>query len=155
MTSMPERKSHDQEAGLSRRTVLRSTLVVAGAGRDRARDGLGRRGWPRAIGTSRIAQSLRDEEIDQPLGLSVPGPDALEDCLKLAKDAGFDGIELNYDLENDLSPKAGPAEFRAIRKTRRGDRHRHQRPLFVSLLAVLADRQRSGATGAGWSWPGS
>ena len=32
MTSMPERTSHDQEAGLSRRTVLRSTLVVAGAG---------------------------------------------------------------------------------------------------------------------------
>jgi hypothetical protein len=32
MTSMPERKSHDQEAGLSRRTVLLSMLVVAGAG---------------------------------------------------------------------------------------------------------------------------
>ena len=41
---------------------------------------------------------------------------SLRECLKLAKDAGFDGIELNYDLENDLSPKAGPAELRAIRK---------------------------------------
>ena len=41
---------------------------------------------------------------------------SLRDCLKLAKDAGFDGIELNYDLENDISPKAGPAELRAIRK---------------------------------------
>ncbi len=40
----------------------------------------------------------------------------LEECLRLAKDAGFDGIELNYDLENDLSPKAGPAELKAIRK---------------------------------------
>ena len=49
---------------------------------------------------------------------AFPYPDrmSLRDCLKLAKDAGFDGIELNYDLENDLSPKAGPAEFRAIRK---------------------------------------
>lgn len=40
----------------------------------------------------------------------------LEECLRLAKAAGFDGIELNYDLENDLSPKAGTTEFQAIRK---------------------------------------
>src|SRR5438105_9128391 len=30
----------------------------------------------------------------------------LQECLQLAKSAGFDGIELNYDLDNDLSPKA-------------------------------------------------
>jgi len=40
----------------------------------------------------------------------------LERCLQLARDAGFDGIELNYDLESDLSPKAGTAEFQAIRR---------------------------------------
>ena len=39
----------------------------------------------------------------------------LERCLRLAKDAGFDGIELNYDLDNDLSPKSGPKEYAAIR----------------------------------------
>lgn len=39
----------------------------------------------------------------------------LETCLRLAKDAGFDAVELNYDLENDLSPKAGPKELAAIR----------------------------------------
>ena len=38
------------------------------------------------------------------------------DKLKMAKDAGFDGIELNYDLENDLSPKSGTKEYTAIRK---------------------------------------
>lgn len=42
---------------------------------------------------------------------------SLEQCLQLAKDAGFDGIELNYDLESDLSPKAGPKELAAIRQT--------------------------------------
>jgi hexulose-6-phosphate isomerase len=42
---------------------------------------------------------------------------SLEQCLRLAKDAGFDGIELNYDLESDLSPKSGPKEFAAIRRT--------------------------------------
>lgn len=41
---------------------------------------------------------------------------SLEQCLKLAKDAGFDGIELNYDLDNDLSPKSGAKEYAAIRK---------------------------------------
>lgn len=40
----------------------------------------------------------------------------LEECLRLAKDAGFDGIELNYDLENDLSPKASSKDFAAIRQ---------------------------------------
>ena len=40
----------------------------------------------------------------------------LSQCLQLAKDAGFDGIELNYDLENDLCPKAGTSELQAIRK---------------------------------------
>src|SRR5262245_63333859 len=48
---------------------------------------------------------------------AFPYPDKmnLEQCLKLAKDAGFDGIELNYDLDNDLSPKSGTKEYEAIR----------------------------------------
>ncbi len=41
---------------------------------------------------------------------------SLRECLQLAKDAGFDGIELNYDLENDLSPERGTADYVAIRK---------------------------------------
>jgi L-ribulose-5-phosphate 3-epimerase len=50
---------------------------------------------------------------------AFPFPDkmSLEQCLQLAKDAGFDGIELNYDLDSELSPKSGPKEFAAIRKT--------------------------------------
>ena len=49
---------------------------------------------------------------------AFPYPDrmSLRECLQLAKDAGFDGIELNYDLESDLSPKSGTKEFKAIRK---------------------------------------
>src|SRR5262245_45209634 len=35
----------------------------------------------------------------------------LRECLQLAKDAGFDGIELNYDLENDLSPRSNAARY--------------------------------------------
>ena len=49
---------------------------------------------------------------------AFPYPDrmSLQQCLQLAKDAGFDGIELNYDLESDLSPKSGTKDFRAIRR---------------------------------------
>ena len=49
---------------------------------------------------------------------AFPYPDkmSLRQCLQLAKEAGFDGIELNYDLESDLSPKSGTKEFQAIRK---------------------------------------
>lgn len=49
---------------------------------------------------------------------AFPYPDkmSLRQCLQLAKDAGFDGIELNYDLESDLSPKSGTKEFTAIRQ---------------------------------------
>lgn len=39
----------------------------------------------------------------------------LRQCLELAKDAGFDGIELNYDLDSELSPKSGTKEFIQIR----------------------------------------
>ncbi len=45
-----------------------------------------------------------------------PAKMTLRQCLQLAKDAGFDGIELNYDLDSDLSPKSGSKEFTAIRK---------------------------------------
>lgn len=49
---------------------------------------------------------------------AFPYPDkmSLKQCLQLAKDAGFDGIELNYDLESDLSPKSGTKEFTDIRR---------------------------------------
>ena len=50
---------------------------------------------------------------------AFPYPDkmSLRQCLELAKDAGFDGIELNYDLDSELSPKSGTKEFVKIRKT--------------------------------------
>lgn len=49
---------------------------------------------------------------------AFPYPDrmSLKECLHLAKAAGFDAIELNYDLDNDLSPKAGAREYAAIRR---------------------------------------
>jgi hexulose-6-phosphate isomerase len=49
---------------------------------------------------------------------AFPYPDkmSLRQCLQLAKDTGFDGIELNYDLDSEPSPKSGTKEFVQIRK---------------------------------------
>ncbi len=49
---------------------------------------------------------------------AFPYPDRmnLRECLQLAKDAGFDAVELNYDLENDLSPKSDTGQYHAIRR---------------------------------------
>ncbi len=40
---------------------------------------------------------------------------SLRQCMELAKKAGFDGIELNYDLDSELSPNSGTKEFEEIR----------------------------------------
>lgn len=49
---------------------------------------------------------------------AFPYPDkmTLKQCMTLAKDAGFDGIELNYDLLSELSPKSNRRDFQEIRK---------------------------------------
>lgn len=49
---------------------------------------------------------------------AFPYPDrmSLEQCLRLAKDAGFDAVELNYDLDNDLSPRHGSDDYARIRR---------------------------------------
>lgn len=62
--------------------------------------------------------SPRRFEMKKSINLwAFPYPDRmnLKECLQLAKDAGFDGIELNYDLDNDLSPKATAKEIAGIR----------------------------------------
>ena len=65
------------------------------------------------------AKSKRKYNMKKSINLwAFPYPDkmTLKQCLQLAKDAGFDGIELNYDLDSELSPKSGTAEFQQIRK---------------------------------------
>jgi L-ribulose-5-phosphate 3-epimerase len=100
---------------MSRRTAIKSTLAAASAV---------------ALAPSAVAQApqarpdsrrVSPKRYDMKKSINLwafPYPDrmTLRECLQLARDAGFDGIELNYDLENDLSPKAGTQEFEAIRK---------------------------------------
>jgi hexulose-6-phosphate isomerase len=69
--------------------------------------------------TAPTARAPKRYEMKKSINLwAFPYPEkmTLQQCLQLAKDAGFAGIELNYDLDNDLSPKSGTSEFAAIRK---------------------------------------
>jgi hexulose-6-phosphate isomerase len=66
-----------------------------------------------------LASSPVRYEMKKSINLwAFPYPDRmnLRQCLQLAKAAGFDGIELNYDLENDLSPQASARDLSGIRR---------------------------------------
>jgi L-ribulose-5-phosphate 3-epimerase len=110
---MPTDPTFPEHHALTRRAALgtalaagAATAAVAGAGEKPKPD-------PRKASPKRY-------DMKKSINLwAFPYPQrmTLRECLRLAKDAGFDGIELNYDLDNDLSPRAGPKELRAIRKT--------------------------------------
>jgi L-ribulose-5-phosphate 3-epimerase len=107
MSTGPEQPEPDQ---ITRRTALLTAAGGVGlvpAGRAAAADEPDpRRG------------SAKRYDMKKSINLwAFPYPDrmTLRECLQLARDAGFDGIELNYDLENDLSPKATAKDLRAIR----------------------------------------
>ncbi len=74
-----------------------------------------------AIGNKTAAQpATTPAKYDMKKSINLwafPYPDkmSLRECLQLAKDAGFDGIELNYDLESDLSPGKNTRDFESIR----------------------------------------
>jgi hexulose-6-phosphate isomerase len=100
---------------VSRRGLLQSSLAVAGGA------AIGPFGTPRT--EVRDADPRRASPKSYAMKKSInlwafPYPDRmnLRECLQLAKDAGFDGIELNYDLDNDLSPKSGTKQYEAVRR---------------------------------------
>jgi hexulose-6-phosphate isomerase len=101
---------------VTRRSALCSGLAAAGGAA--ALIASGSAAAPPAKPDSRRA-SLKRYDMKKSINLwafPYPGQMTLKECLQLAKDAGFDGIELNYDLDNDLSPKSGAKEYHAIRK---------------------------------------
>jgi hexulose-6-phosphate isomerase len=101
---------------MTRRSAMRSSLAAAGAIPALAGGSAAQAGAEPRPDARR--GSLKRYAMKKSINLwAFPYPDRmnLRECLQLAKDAGFDGIELNYDLENDLSPRAGTREFRAIR----------------------------------------
>ncbi len=65
----------------------------------------------------------------------------LTQCFELAAAAGFDGVEVNYNPDGDISPDASEADLRKIGKTGQRTRAADQRRLFVFVLALFAHKQ--------------
>src|SRR5438093_12870693 len=108
--------SAQSTARFSRRDALKSTLAAGAAA-------LVGGGAAAAAEAPARPDPRRTSPKRYPMKKSInlwafPYPDRmnLRECLQLAKDAGFDGIELNYDLDNDLSPKSGTSEYKEVRK---------------------------------------
>jgi hexulose-6-phosphate isomerase len=63
--------------------------------------------------------SVRRYEMKKSINLwAFPYPDkwSLKECLELAKDAGFDGVELNFALEGEFSAESPAEEIVEIRR---------------------------------------
>jgi L-ribulose-5-phosphate 3-epimerase len=103
------------ESPISRRDALKTTFAAATAA------ALSGARVQSADASKPDERRLSTKRYDMKKSINLwafPYPEkmSLRECLQLAKNAGFDGIELNYDLDNDLSPKAGTREYQAIRK---------------------------------------
>lgn len=97
---------------VSRRDAIKSAVALAGAA------ALGGQATSAAEAPDARRASPKRYDMKKSINLwAFPYPErmTLKECLQLAKDAGFDGIELNYDLDNDLSPKSGARECKDIR----------------------------------------
>jgi L-ribulose-5-phosphate 3-epimerase len=106
---------------MNRRSAMRSTLAAAGvaAGANSGHSAEANGARPADAPDTRKS-SPKSYALKKSINLwAFPYPQrmTLDECLRLAKDAGFDGIELNYDLDNDLSPKSSAEHYRAIRKS--------------------------------------
>jgi hexulose-6-phosphate isomerase len=114
----PEEKSADSFR-INRRSVLQSTLAAAGAGALTSVSPAHEVFRAGALAADPLKASPKTYHMKKSINLwAFPYPQrmSLRACLQLAKDAGFDGIELNYDLDNDLSPRSSSDHYRAIRK---------------------------------------
>jgi hexulose-6-phosphate isomerase len=115
---MPHPRAEDEAGLISRRRALRSTLAAAG-GTALAAAAEAAPASEKAAAASPLQRSPRSYAMKKSINLwafPYPARMSLRECLQLARDAGFDGIELNYDLENDLSPRATSADLAAVRK---------------------------------------
>jgi L-ribulose-5-phosphate 3-epimerase len=71
---------------------------------------------------ARVTPRKRYDKLKKSINLwAFPYPDrmSLTECFQLAKEAGFDGVEVNYNLEGDLSPEASDDDFKQIGETAR------------------------------------
>lgn len=107
---MSKRDSHDGEPG--RRELLAYSAYFGSAF-------LARQGLVAAQATATDLPRRRPvDRMKKSINLwAFPYPDkwSLRECLQVAKDAGFDAVEPNFNLEGEFSAESSDAEIRAIR----------------------------------------
>ena len=107
---MSKRDSHDGEPG--RRVLLAYSAYFGSAF-------LARQGLVAGQATStEISRRRTVDRMKKSINLwAFPYPDkwSLRECLQVAKDAGFDAVEPNFNLEGEFSAESSDAEIRAIR----------------------------------------
>ena len=121
MTPDPRDEKSLASFPISRRTALRSTLAAAGVAAVAEEIQSAEAILPQIANAADARKSSpRSYSMKKSINLwAFPYPQrmSLDECLHLARDAGFDGIELNYDLDNDLSPRSSLEHLRSIRKS--------------------------------------
>ena len=78
---------------------------------------------PPATAPRRAGRRPKRYEMKKSINLwAFPYPDrwSLKQCLQLAKDAGFDGVELNFALEGEFSATSSDAQIADIRRLAQG-----------------------------------
>lgn len=72
-----------------------------------------------AAKASALQRAAKRREMRKSINLwAFPYPQrmSLQECFQLARRAGFDAVEVNYNLEGDIAPERGEAEMTAIRR---------------------------------------
>lgn len=112
---------HDHgTAGVGRRELLAYSAAFGAA--FLSRQGLGYDGEdasPKKQNSPRRQPRQRRYDMKKSINLwAFPYPDqwTLKECFEIAKDAGFDGVEINFNLEGEFSAESSEAEIRAIAK---------------------------------------
>ncbi|MBX3441326.1 MAG: sugar phosphate isomerase/epimerase [Planctomyces sp.] len=81
-----------------------------------AAQGLAQETRPAVLGTL-VDDPPRKFSMKKSINLwALPYPQSmtLNHCLKIVADAGFDGVEVNFNLEGDISPDASPDDLKRI-----------------------------------------
>jgi L-ribulose-5-phosphate 3-epimerase len=105
---------------LTRRAALRSSIVAAGGAAALGGAAGNADEGPRQADPNR--GPIKRYDFKKSINMwAFPYPEKMDlrACLRLAKDVGFEAVELNYDLDHDLSPHADEARLRGIRELAR------------------------------------
>lgn len=103
------------ESAFSRRAWLKYGVLMGAGGLSAASCALSGSEAPRA---GPLARSPKRYDMKKSINLwAFPYPKrmSLEECFRLAAKAGFDAVEVNYDLEGDISPSSGEKGLSAVR----------------------------------------